>query len=303
MTGRNQHQAIATAKRFITEGYTWVVDIDLAKFFDRINHDQLVSRLSTRIKGKRVLRLVGEFLRAGMMKDGVVIPTEQGTPQGSPLSPLLSNRVLDELDKELERRNLRFVRFADDCNIYVGSKRAAERVMRSITKFITNTLKLQVNEAKSAVERPWTGTFLGFTFRNEEQLRSAISKAAIRKFKGRVRELTGRCIGQDMDRIVKDLSTYLRGWAGYYEKCEFKQTFVDLDRWIRRRLRAIYWKQWKTPRKRFKELRSRGVSYELARNTSGSGKGPWPISRGQALSYALPNAYFRKCGLFFLYVQ
>ena len=302
ITGRNQHQAIAKARRFIQEGYTWLVDIDLSKFFDRINHDRLIARLSAKVKDKRVLRLIGKFLRAGIMVDGVVIQPDQGTPQGSPLSPLLSNIVLDELDKELEHRGLRFVRFADDCNIYVRSNRSAQRVMKSIRKFITKKLKLKVNDDKSAVDRPWNRKFLGFTFRNEEQYRSSVSKQSIKEFKRRVRELTGRSIGRNINRIIEDVSVYLRGWYSYYGRCEFRQTFTDLDRWIRRRLRALYWKQWKTPKKRFKELRARGVSYEFAKNTSGSGKGPWAISRCRALSYALPNAHFRATGLFFLNV-
>jgi RNA-directed DNA polymerase len=300
MRGRSQHQAVAEAQGFIRQGYTWCVDIDLSKFFDRINHDRLMSRLSMKIKDKRLLKLIGGFLRAGILVDGVVIPTDQGTPQGSPLSPLLSNVVLDELDKELEHRKLHFVRYADDCNIYVGSKRAAERVMRSIRKFITHKLKLKVNDEKSAVGQPWNRKFLGFTFRDEEQHRSCVSSKSIKEFKRHVRELTGRCRGRSVDQIIGELSTYLRGWLSYYGRCGFRTQFKDLDAWIRRRLRALYWKQWKTPKRRLKELLARGVNYELARNTSGSGKGPWAMSRTKALSYAFPNAYFRASGLFFL---
>lgn len=300
MRGRNQHQAVRKAKSYIMEGYTWCVDIDLSKFFDRINHDRLMYRLAIIIKDKRLLKLIGGFLRAGMLVDGVVVSTEQGTPQGSPLSPLLSNIVLDELDKELEHRGLRFVRYADDCNIYVKSKRAAERVMKSIRKFITGKLKLKVNDEKSAVDRPWNRKFLGFTFRDEEQHRSCVSPKSIKEFKRRVVELTGRSSGRSVNQTIDELSTYLRGWFSYYGRCEFRNQFKDLDSWIRRRIRAIFWKQWKTPKRRLSELLARGVKYELAKNTSGSGKGPWAISRSNALSYAFPNAYFRASGLFFL---
>jgi RNA-directed DNA polymerase len=300
--GHSQHGAIAEAQQYLAEGYGWVVDLDLEKFFDRVNHDRLMSRLAERISDKRMLKLIGGFLRAGVLEGGLVSPSEEGTPQGGPLSPLLSNIVLDELDKELERRGHRFVRYADDCNIYVRSERAGKRVMEHITQFITRKLKLRVNEKKSAVGRPHERKFLGFSFTREEKPRRTIAPKSIQRVKKRLRELTRRKRGGKLGVIVEELNRYLTGWLGYYGFSETRTVLRDLDRWLRRRLRSLQWRRWKTPKKRYRELRHRGVSHELARNMASSGKGPWPLSASKALSFALPNAFFDSVGLYRLYV-
>jgi RNA-directed DNA polymerase len=297
----SQHGAIAEAQQYQAEGYGWVVDLDLEKFFDRVNHDRLMSRLSERVGDKRMLKLIGGFLRAGILEGGLESPSEEGTPQGGPLSPLLSNIVLDELDKELERRGLRFVRYADDCNIYVRSERAGKRVMEHIASFITRKLKLRVNETKSAVGRPHARKFLGFSFTREKKPRRRIAPKSIERVKNRIRELTRRKRGDKLELIVEELNQYLRGWLGYYGFCEARSVLRDLDQWTRRRLRSLLWKRWKTPKKRYRELRGRGVTGKLADNTASSSQGPWPISASKALSIALPNAFFDSLGLQRLY--
>ena len=295
--GRSAHQAVAQAQEYIAEGRHWVVDIDLEKFFDRVNHDRLMGRLAQRVRDKRMLKLIRAFLNAGVMEKGLVSPTTEGTPQGGPLSPFLSNIVLDELDRELERRGHCFVRYADDCNIYVRSERAGRRVMESITGFITKKLKLKVNQGKSAVARPGKRKFLGFSFTAGREPRRRVAPAALARCKERVRDLTRRTRTVGLDGMVKELSEYLTGWKGYFGYCQTPSVLRDLDSWIRRRLRCVAWKQWKRGRKRYAELRTRGVRKELAAQTAGSTHGPWRISRSPALSYALPNAFFDALGL------
>ena len=295
--GRSAHQAVAQAQKYVAEGNRWVVDIDLEKFFDRVNHDLLMGRVAKRVADKRLLKLLRAFLNAGVMENGLVGPTDEGTPQGGPLSPLWSNLVLDDLDKELERRGHRFVRYADDCNIYVRSKRAGERVMASITDFLTRRLKLRVNGEKSAVARPWERKFLGFSFTNHHQPKRRIAPKALRRFKERVRELTGRTSGQSIGRMVASLSSYLLGWRGYFGFCETPSVLTALDSWIQRRLRGVVWKQWRRGRRRFAELTSRGVGKDLAAQTAGSCHGPWRLCKSPALSIALPSAYFDSLGL------
>src|SRR5450432_3480777 len=295
--GRSAHQAVARAQDLIASGHGVVVDIDLEKFFDRVNHDILMGLVAKRVTDKRILKLVRGFLTAGVLIDGLVGPTEEGTPQGGPLSPLLSNLMLDVLDKELEKRGHRFVRYADDCNIYVRSQRAGERVMASIERFLTRRLKLKVNKAKSAVAKPSVRKFLGFSFTRGEQPRRRIAPQAIARFKSRVQELTQRTRGASLGQIVKELSVYLVGWRGYFGFCETPSVLRTLDEWLRRRLRAIAWKQWKHGRARFAELRRRGVGRDLAAQTAGSPHGPWRLSNSPALSLSLPNAYFRLLGL------
>jgi RNA-directed DNA polymerase len=290
--GRSAHQAVAEAQEYIAEGNRWVVDLDLEKFFDRVNHDKLMARIAKRVGDKRLLKLTRAFLTAGVMEGGLVSPVDEGTPQGGPLSPLLSNIVLDEFDRELERRGLRFVRYADDSNIYVRSQRAGERVMRSIKRFITTKLKLKVNEQKSAVAQPWERKFLGFSFTFEESPRRRIAPKAVQRFKERVRELTCRTRGVSIEQMAVELANYLRGWIGYFGKCQTPSVLQRLDRWIRHRLRSVIWKQWKRGSVRFAELRKRGVSKDLAAQTAGSAHGPWRIANSPALSIALPNAYF-----------
>src|SRR5262250_343962 len=295
--GRSAHQAVAQAQQYIAEGHSWCVDLDLEKFFDRVNHDKLMGQIAKRVADKRLLKLIRAFLNAGVLKNGLVSPSVEGTPQGGPLSPLLSNLVLDELDRELERRGHRFVRYADDCNLYVGSERAGQRVMESVTRFITHRLKLKVNQAKSAVARPGQRKFLGFSFTGEREPRRRIAPKAIARFKERIREQTRRTRGISLRQMVKEIVPYLRGWLGYFGDCQTPSVLRDLEQWLRRRLRSVVWKQWKRGRTRFCELRKRGVSKDLAAQTAGSPHGPWRIANSPALRIALPNAYFAQLGL------
>jgi len=294
---RSAHQAVAKAQEYIAEGHRWVVDIDLEKFFDRVNHDKLMGQIAMRITDKRVLKLIRAFLNAGVMENGLVSSTDEGTPQGGPLSPLLSNIVLDELDRELERRGHRFVRYADDCNIYVRSERAGKRVMESVSKFITKKLKLKVNAEKSAVARPVERKFMGFSFTWNLQPKRRIAPKALKRFKERVRELTRRTRGVSLEEMVRQLGVYFRGWRGYFGFSQTPSVLKSLDEWTRHRLRCAVWKQWKRGGVRFAELTKRGVSKYLAAQTAGSAHGPWRISNSPALSIALPNAYFDKLGL------
>ena len=295
--GRSAHQAVERAQAYIASGHGVVVDIDLEKFFDRVNHDILMGLIAKRVADKRILKLIRGFLTAGAMDGGLVSPTEEGTPQGGPLSPLLSNLMLDVLDKELEKRGHRFVRYADDCNIYVRSQRAGERVMAGIEKFLTKRLKLKVNKAKSAVAKPSVRKFLGFSFTGGTEPRRRIAPQAIARFKARVRELTRRTCGRSLAQIVKELSTYLVGWRGYFGFCQTPSVLRTLDEWIRRRLRAIAWKQWKRGGVRYTKLRRRGVGRDLAAQTAGSPHGPWRLAASPALHIALSIAAFRSLGL------
>lgn len=295
--GRSAHQAVTAAQGFIAEGYRWVVDLDLEKFFDRVNHDILMGRIAKRVNDPRLLRLIRAFLNAGVLEDGLVNPTDEGTPQGGPLSPLLSNIVLDDLDQELIRRGLRYARYADDCNIYVNSRRAGERVMASVTRFLTTRLKLKVNEAKSAVARPWERKFLGFSFTNHRQPKRRIAPKALERFKAKIRELTCRTGGISLTQMVTNLSRYLLGWRGYFGACETPRVLRDLDSWVHRRLRAFLWKQWRRGGNKFAELRKRNVSRDLAAQTAGSRHGPWRISKSPALHIAFPTGFFTSLGV------
>jgi RNA-directed DNA polymerase len=295
--GRSAYQAVEQAQQYIAEGYRWVVDLDLEKFFDRVSHDKLMARIAERVSDKRLLRLIRAFLRAGVMENGLVSPVDEGTPQGGPLSPLLSNIVLDEFDRELERRGLRFARYADDSNIYVRSRRAGERVMESITRFITTKLKLKVNEQKSAVGQPGERKFLGFSFTGAEEPRRRIAPKAVQRFQERVRELTNRTRGVSIERMAEDVARYLRGWIGYFGKCQTPSVLQRLEAWVRRRLRSAIWKQWKRGSVRFAELRKRGVGKDLAAKAAGSAHGPWRLANSPALSIALSNAYFDSLGI------
>src|SRR6201987_1999069 len=260
---RSAHQAVAQAQQYIAQGNGWVVDLDLEKFFDRVNHDKLMGQVAKRVEDKGLLKLIRAFLNAGVMENGLVSPSVEGPPQGGPLSPLLSNLVLDELGRELERRGHRFVRYADDCNIYVRSEKAGRRVMTSLTRFIEGRLKLQINAQKSAVARPWQRSFLGFTVTDEPQPRRRIADKAVARFKDRVRDLTRRHRGVGLDRMIADLNPLLRGWAGYFGFSQLHE-LASLDGWIRRRLRCVVWVQWKTRGRRYKELRRLKVSEKVA---------------------------------------
>jgi RNA-directed DNA polymerase len=295
--GRSAQQAVAQAQRYIAEGHGWCVDLDLEKFFDRVNHDKLMGQIAKRVEDKRLLKLIRAFLNAGVMENGLVSPSVEGTPQGGPLSPLLSNLVLDELDRELERRGHRFVRYADDSNIYVRSEQAGQRVMESITRFITQKLKLKVNEAKSAVARPQERKFLGFSFTAGPEVKRVIAPKALDRFKRRVREITRRAKGVSMTTTIEELAPYMRGWRGYFGFCETPEVLLSLTRWVRLRLRAAMWRQWKTPRRRREALMELGVRSRLASNTAGSGLGPWYLAKAKALSVGLSNAYFKSLGL------
>ncbi len=295
--GRSAHQAVARAQQYIAEGHGWCVDFDLEKFFDRVNHDKLMGQIAKRVEDKRLLKLIRAFLNAGVMENGLVSPSVEGTPQGGPLSPLLSNLVLDELDRELERRGHRFVRYADDCNIYVSSERAGQRVMESVTQFITQKLKLKVNETKSAVARPQERKFLGFSFTAGPEVKRVIARKAMDRFKRRIREITRRAKGVSMETTMEELAPYMRGWRSYFGFCETPEVLIGLTRWVRLRLRAAMWRQWKTPRRRRAALLELGVRERLASNTAGSGRGPWYLAKATALCVGLSNAYFKSLGL------
>ena len=297
--GRSAHQAMVGAQTYIQSGYGWVVDVDLEKFFDRVNHDKLMSLVKERIKDERVRTLIQRYLKSGVMIDSDYHWTGEGTPQGGPLSPLLANLLLDLLDKELERRGHCFVRYADDCNIYVKSAKAGRRVLASVTQYLLRKLKLKVNESKSAVDRPWKRTFLGFTFTGRRPNRRKVSDKAILRFKEEIRQRTWRTRGVTLTRIVEDLKRYLVGWHTYFGFSEARSVFKELDSWIHRRLRCYLWKQW--GRRRYRELRERGVSQDLAWNTVKSPHGPWRLSRSPALAFALPGRYFTQMGLPLLY--
>jgi RNA-directed DNA polymerase len=295
--GRSAHQAVARAQQYVTEGYRWVIDLDLEKFFDRVCHDKLMAKIAARISDRRVLKLIRAFLAAGVMEGGLVSAVGEGVPQGGPLSPLLSNLVLDEWDQELERRGHRFVRYADDSNVYVRSERAGQRVMASLTAFITHRLKLKVNHTKSAVARPWQRKFLGFSFTNRSPHRRRIAPQAVIRFKKRVRELTGRARGVSLTRMVRDLSPFLRGWQGYFGHCQTPSVLRDLEQWLRRRLRAVQWVHWKHGKRRYAELHKRGVWAEWAAKAASSAHGPWRLAHAKAVKIALPDEFFDSLGL------
>jgi RNA-directed DNA polymerase len=295
--GRSAHQAVAKAQQYIAEGHGWVVDLDLEKFFDRVNHDKLMGQIAKRVRDKRLLKLIRAFLNAGVMENGLVSPSVEGTPQGGPLSPLLSNLVLDELDRELERRGHRFVRYADDSNIYVRSQRAGQRLMESITRFITHKLKLKVNEAKSAVARPQERKFLGFSFTDGPEVRRVIAPKAVERFKERIRMITRRAKSVSIATTMAELAPYMRGWRGYFGFCETPEVLISLTGWVRRKLRCALWRQWKTVRRRRAALLELGVRPRLAANLAASGRGPWYLSLTKALNVGLSKLYFRSLGL------
>jgi len=296
--GRSAHQAVARAQAYIAEGYAWVVDLDLEKFFDRVDQDLLMGLVAKRVVDRRLLRLVRSFLSAGVLAEGLVGPTDEGVPQGGPLSPLLSNLMLDVLDQELARRGHRFVRYADDCNIYVRSRRAGERVMASVTRFVTTRLKLRVNATKSTVDQPSRRKLLGFSFTLEtEPPRRRVAPQALARFKERVRELTRRARGRSLQQMVEDLRVYLVGWLGYFGYCQTPTVLRMLGQWVRRRLRAVAWTQWRNGWNRFDQLSKRGVPRRLAAQTASSAHGPWRIAASPALNIALSNKALAALGL------
>jgi RNA-directed DNA polymerase len=296
--GKSQHQAIKQAQEYVSSGLRYVVDFDLEKFFDRVNHDILMGRIAKRVADKRVLKLIRAFLNSGMFEDGLAKPTEEGVPQGGPLSPILSNLLLDDLDQELEKRGLRFVRYADDCNVYVASMRAGERVMKSVTIFLDKRLRLKVNEAKSGVGRPWDRKFLGFTFTRQKQPRRRIAPAALHRVKERIREMTIRKRGNTLKQVIGELASYLRGWLNYFGYCETPSVLRELEGWMRHKLRCLVWKRWKRGTTRYKRLREMGLSPRQAQLGAGNGsRGPWRMGACPSMQNALSNAYFRSLGL------
>jgi RNA-directed DNA polymerase len=296
--GRSAHQAVRAAQGYIQSGRRWVADVDLAKFFDRVNHDVLMERLSRRITDRRVLRLIRRYLVAGMMAGGVVVERHEGTPQGGPLSPLLANVLLDEVDRELEKRGLAFVRYADDLNVYTGSKRAADDAMATLKRLFAR-LRLQVNEAKSTVARVWARKFLGYSFwvAVGRVVRPRVAPAALAEMKARVRAITRRNGGRSMAGVATELRSYLTGWKLYFKLAETPGIFGDLDQWLRRRLRAVQLKQWKRGRTAYRELRARGVPDRVARAAAAHASRWWAMAAHGALQTALPTSYFDRLGV------
>ena len=302
--GRSAHQAVCTAREYVASGRSWVVDMDLERFFDRVNHDILMYRLARRVKDRRVLGLVRRYLQAGVMDGGLVSRSTEGTPQGGPLSPLLSNILLDDLDKELERRGHAFCRYADDCNIYVRSKRAGERVLVSISRFLEKGLKLKVNRDKSAVDSPSNRSFLGYSMTYHKQPRLKVAPASVARFKSRLRILFRQGRGRNLGRFIQEnLMPLIRGWLNYFRLAEVKGVFEELDGWIRRKLRCILWRQWKRTFTRVRNLMKRGLSETRAWKSATNGRGPWWNSGASHMNQAIPEKYFDTLGLMSLQNQ
>lgn len=296
--GRSAGQAVQQARRYAEAGYRWVVDLDLEKFFDRVNHDILMSRVSRVIKDKRIRTLIRAYLESGLCEGGLVTARKRGTPQGGPLSPLLSNILLTDLDRELERRGHRFCRYADDCNIYVKSEAAGHRVLDSITEYLEGTLKLRVNREKSGVGRPWRRTFLGYTLCNRKRnIRLKISPPAINRFKGGLKAVFRRGRGQSIWNVVETLNLKIRGWINYFRHIGVKGVLQDLDGWVRRHLRKILWRQWKRNFTRAKNLMRLGLDEKRARESTLNGRGPWWNAGASHLNQALPKKLFDRIGL------
>ncbi len=294
---RGSHDAVKAARGHVEAGYRTVADIDLEKFFDRVNHDVLMARVGRRVRDKRILRLIGRYLTSGVMVGGVYQVQEEGTPQGGPLSPLLSNILLDDLDKELERRGHRFCRYADDCNIYVKSRAAGERVMVSLTRFLEKRLRLRVNAEKSAVGRPWERKFLGYSMTWHKCPKLKVASASIKRAKAYIREVMRKGRGRSLPRVIGELTTYLRGWANYFRLSIVKRAFEELDEWMRRKLRCILWRQWKKPRTRARKLMERGIAKERAFTSAYNGRGPWWNAGASHMNQAIPARWLAQQGL------
>jgi len=301
---RSAQQAVLKARQYVREGRRWVVDIDLEKFFDHVNHDILMSRLARRIKDKRVLRLIRRYLQAGTMSNGLTTARREGTPQGGPLSPLLSNILLDEVDKELERRGHKFCRYVDDGNVYVRSRSAGERVLKSLTTFLERRLRLKVNAEKSAVARPWARKFLGYSFTSQREARLKVARESVQRLKEKLREIFRRGRGRNLNKLIEgELTPLLRGWANYFRLAEVKGIFEELDSWIRRKLRGLIWRRWKRPFTRAKKLMQRGLAQAQALKSAMNGRGPWWNAGAAHMHAAFPKSYFDRCGLLSLLEQ
>jgi len=294
---RSAHQAVLRAREHIADGHRWVVDLDIERFFDRVNHDVLMARVARRIQDKRVLGLIRRYLQAGMIEGGLASPRSEGTPQGGPLSPLLSNLLLDELDRDLERRGHRFVRYADDCNVYVKSKAAGERVMVSLEKFLAQRLRLRINRNKSAVDRPWKRTFLGYTVTHDKKPKLAIASKAVMRLRAKLHDGFRRARGSSIRRVIIELTPVLRGWIAYFRLSQVKARLEELDKWLRHRLRCILWRQWKRPRTRFRELVRRGLDRQQAADSASNGRGAWWNSGAAHMHLAVPTKWLRQQGL------
>ncbi|MBM4315477.1 MAG: group II intron reverse transcriptase/maturase [Deltaproteobacteria bacterium] len=294
---RGSHDAVKAARVHVGAGYRYVVDIDLEKFFDRVNHDVLMARVARRVRDKVLLRLIGRYLTSGVMVGGVFQIQEEGTPQGGPLSPLLSNILLDDLDKDLERRGHRFCRYADDCNVYVKSRAAGERVMVSLTRFLEKRLRLKVNKEKSAVGRPWERKFLGYSMTWHKSPKLKVAPVSIKRFKAHIREVMRKGRGRNLGRVIGELTPYLRGWVNYFRLSDVKRAFEELDEWLRRKLRCILWRQWKKPRTRARKLMERGIEKERAITSANNGRGPWWNAGASHMNAAIPVKWLSQQGL------
>lgn len=294
--GRSAHQAVLQAREYVSDGRRWVVDMDLEKFFDHVNHDLLMSRVGRRVGDRRALAVIRRYLQAGTMAGGVESPRQEGTPQGGPLSPLLSNILLDDLDKELERRGHMFCRYADDCNIYVRSRRAGERVLASLTSYLQRRLKLKVNAAKSAVDRPWQRRFLGYSMTMHQQPRLKVAPASVQRLRDKLKAAFRR--GRNLGRLItEDLQPLLRGWINYFRLAEVKGVLEELDGWIRRKLWNLLWRQWKRTGTRARKLMHLGLDEDRAWRSATNGRGPWWNSGASHLNQALPKRFFDRYGL------
>lgn len=301
--GRGCHDAVVAARSHVEAGYRFVVDMDLEKFFDRVNHDVLMARVARRIGDKRLLRLIRRYLTAGAMIEGIAQAREEGTPQGGPLSPLLSNVLLDDLDKELERRGHRFCRYADDCNVYVRSKAAGDRVMESVARYLEKRLRLKINRDKSAVDRPWNRKFLGYTMTPHHRPKLKVSPQSVKRAKARIREIVRKGRGRSLPKVIGEITPFLRGWVAYFRLSQVKNVFEELDQWIRRRLRVILWRQWKRPWTRFKKMVSRGIERVRAWTSAKNGRGPWWNAGASHMNAAVPAKWFAHQGLMSLLAE
>ena len=295
--GRSAQQAVKAGRDHVEAGHRWVVDMDIEKFFDRVNHDVLMSRVARRIEDKRLLKLIRAYLNAGIMVEGVVQPREEGTPQGGPLSPLLSNILLDELDKELERRGHKHTRYADDCNVYVRSKKAGERVMASVEQFLQERLRLKLNRDKSVVGRPWSRSFLGYSMTMEMKPKLKVSRGSEKRAKGDLTARFQRGRGRSLAKVIEEVNQFTRGWVGYYRQAQVKRVFEEMDEWMRRRMRWLLWRQWKRPRTRAKKMMAMGLEKQRAWESAMNGRGPWWSSGASHMNALITTQWLHKKGL------